>query len=82
MFFTKFLVFSLFSLLISVNIIAQNQTISTETESINWLSIEQAEELHKAQPKTIFIDMYTDWCGWCKRLDQTTFSNPAIIRYI
>lgn len=26
----------------------------------------------------MLIDTYTDWCGWCKKLDQDTFSNPVI----
>ncbi|MCM1169599.1 MAG: thioredoxin family protein [Bacteroides sp.] len=32
--------------------------------------------------KKVFIDVYTDWCGWCKRLDATTFSHPEIVRYM
>jgi len=26
--------------------------------------------------------MYTDWCGWCKRMDATTFVHPDIITYM
>ena len=29
-----------------------------------------------------FIDMYTDWCGWCKRMDATTFKDSLIIEEI
>ena len=28
------------------------------------------------------MDVYTDWCGWCKRMDATTFENPAIAKYM
>jgi thioredoxin-related protein len=49
---------------------------------INWMSFEQAAALNKKQPKKIFIDVYTGWCGWCKRMDATTFQNPVIIEYI
>jgi thioredoxin-related protein len=31
------------------------------------------------QPRILVIDVYTDWCGWCKRMDATTFSDPEII---
>lgn len=34
------------------------------------------------KPKKVFIDVYTDWCGWCKRLDATTFAHPEIVRYM
>jgi len=51
-------------------------------DKIKWMSFEQAYELNKKKPKKIFIDMYTDWCGWCKRMDATTFANPVIVEYM
>lgn len=50
--------------------------------TVNWITIEEAEALNKKNPKKIFIDFYTDWCGWCKRMDATTFSHPVIANYI
>lgn len=29
--------------------------------------------------KIIFVDFWTSWCGWCKRLDKDTFSNDAVV---
>lgn len=49
---------------------------------INWITIEEAEALNKKEPRKIFIDFYTDWCGWCKRMESTTFSHPVIADYI
>lgn len=49
---------------------------------IKWLSLEQADSLHKIQPKPLFIDVYTDWCGWCKRMDASTFQDPTIAAYL
>ncbi len=49
---------------------------------VNWLSIEEAFELNKANPKPIIIDVYTSWCGYCKVMDKNTFSNPDIANYI
>ncbi len=53
-----------------------------EKEQINWISIEEAEKLVAQNPKKIFVDIYTDWCGWCKRMDANTFSHPDIAQYI
>ena len=49
---------------------------------INWLSMEQPIEANKVTKKKLFFDVYTDWCGWCKRMDATTFQNSEIIRYL
>jgi len=49
---------------------------------INWISMEEAEKLAQKDPRKIFVDIYTDWCGWCKRMDANTFSHPQIVKYI
>ncbi len=45
---------------------------------VKWYDIEEAEELAKKDPRPLFIDVYTDWCGWCKVMDKDTFSNDVI----
>lgn len=52
---------------------------SAQSPSINWMSFEEAVEQSRENPKKFFIDFYTDWCGWCKRLDQVTFQDPEVI---
>lgn len=49
---------------------------------INWLSVEEASILYQENPKPMFIDVYTDWCGWCKRMDATTFQDASIAQYL
>lgn len=49
---------------------------------INWLSMEEAYALNLQAPRKIFVDVYTDWCGWCKRMDKDTFSNQDIAAYV
>ncbi|MBK8805505.1 MAG: DUF255 domain-containing protein [Bacteroidales bacterium] len=72
------LLFLLLSFFFAQIIVAQNQPSST----IQWLSFEEALEKQKTNPKKIIVDVYTDWCGWCKHMDKTTFSDPSIAQYI
>ena len=52
------------------------------SQEINWISIEEAEIANKKEPRKVFIDVYTDWCGWCKKMDASTFEDPQIIKYL
>ena len=51
-------------------------------QKIEWMTLAQAMEAQKAEPKKIFMDVYTDWCGPCKLLDKNTFQNPDVSSYI
>lgn len=51
-------------------------------EKIHWMDFEEAVKACKTTPKKMFVDVYTDWCGWCKRMDQTTFADTAVARYM
>ncbi len=51
-------------------------------EKIEWITFEEAIELSKKKPKKVFIDLYTDWCGWCKRMDAVTFQNSVVASYM
>ena len=52
------------------------------TAQVKWMGIEEAMRKQDSMPKTVMIDMYTDWCGWCKKMDAETFSNPELAAYI
>ena len=55
---------------------------SLQAQGIQWMTFEEAKEAQKVEPKKIFMDVYTDWCGPCKLLDKNTFQNPDVSRYI
>lgn len=54
----------------------------TGQNQVRWMSFEEAIEKSKDNPKKVFIDVYTEWCGWCKKMDQSTFRNDNIAQYI
>lgn len=55
---------------------------AAEEGGIKWMTWKEVQEAQRKQPRKIFVDTYTGWCGWCKRMDATTFTNPEIIKYV
>lgn len=51
-------------------------------EKIDWVNWDQAQVLMKKQKRKILVDVFTDWCGWCKRMDASTFQDPKIVKYV
>ena len=74
--------------LVSFNILflnaGENESPKLESadKDIKWLSLDEAILKNQKNPRKIFIDVYTNWCGWCKVMDKQTFTDPQIIDYI
>lgn len=50
---------------------------------IHWMSIEEAMvQQEQSDQKKILLQIYTDWCGWCKEMENTTYSQAHIAQYI
>lgn len=58
------------------------KSFNIEENEINWMTLEEAIEAQKNEPRKIMIDAYTTWCGPCKLLDKNTFHNPDVVKYI
>jgi thioredoxin-related protein len=53
--------------------------VAAQDSAIKWMTWEEAIAANKENPKKIFVDVYTDWCGWCKRMDSGTFKDAQVI---
>jgi thioredoxin-related protein len=51
-------------------------------ERIEWYTFQEAIQRSQIEKKKIMVDVYTKWCGWCKVMDQKTFRDPEVIKYI
>ncbi|MBU8892468.1 MAG: DUF255 domain-containing protein [Bacteroidales bacterium] len=68
-------------IIITFSITLTSNSFAQKTE-VKWYSFEEAVELNKTEHRKIFIDVYTDWCGWCKKMEATTFTNPEIAKIL
>lgn len=53
-----------------------------QSDHINWLSYKQGMSLAKKENKRVYLHFYTEWCNYCKEMQQSTFRNPAVIKMI
>ncbi|MBU3680221.1 MAG: DUF255 domain-containing protein [Candidatus Kapabacteria bacterium] len=54
-------------------------------EGVNFVTVaswSEALDLSRKANKPIFLDAFTDWCGWCKVMDKETFSDPDVAAYM
>jgi thioredoxin-related protein len=49
---------------------------------ITWLSFDDGLNKAEAEGKHVFINFTTSWCGWCKKMNKTTFKEPSIIQML
>ncbi len=68
--------------LITALLIIYAQNLVAQQDAVKWLTFAEAEKLDSADHRPFLIDVYTDWCGWCKRMSAVTFNNQGIANYI
>lgn len=68
--------------LIIISIFLAGIYLGSVGQEINWMTFEEAIEKNNESPKKLMVDVYTDWCSWCKVMDENTFSHPVIASYV
>ncbi|MFY8033451.1 MAG: thioredoxin family protein [Flexibacteraceae bacterium] len=60
---------------------AKIEVSTTSAEGLKFFTgtFEEALKASKKQNKPVFIDAYTDWCGWCKKMDKSTFADAKVV---
>jgi len=73
-------------LLLWLNFAIAQQPKTTEktiqSGELVWLDWNEGYEKAVKSGKILLVDAYTDWCGWCKKMDRDTYSKPEIIQKI
>lgn len=68
------------AILIITAVFLSSALVFSNPDEINWLySYDQAVQMSKSTGKTLMIYFYTDWQEWCKKMDEETFANPAVV---
>jgi thioredoxin-related protein len=47
-------------------------------DELTWRSFDEALQLATEEGKPFLVDFYTDWCHWCKVMDEKTFRDEEV----
>ena len=69
----------MFSLSLLSTASAKTSLAPTANTDIKWTTVDNAiSDAKSSNKKFILIDLYTDWCGWCKKMDENTFTDANV----
>ena len=77
---TQLLLFFVFLIFVSCGESKKNDYPGGKDGELNWIDMKTAATISNTEKKMYFVDVYTDWCGWCKVMDRKTFTDPKVIQ--
>jgi thioredoxin-related protein len=51
---------------------------AAQRDDARWITLEEAFSRARQERKKVLVDVYTDWCSWCKKMDKDTYADPSI----
>ncbi len=61
---------------------AQSGDAATIGEDPEWIAFETAMADTGASSRKIMVFVYTEWCGFCRRMFGTTFKDETVLGYL
>jgi thioredoxin-related protein len=55
---------------------------ATPARAVQWKAWNPGLEAARSAGKPVLVDVYTDWCGWCKRMDAEVYAKPDVSDYL
>jgi thioredoxin-related protein len=57
-------------------------TARKASAQVNWMSWEEMNRAYQENPKKVMVNVYTNWCRWCKKMEMQTFQDPDLSNYL
>ncbi len=56
-------------------------TVAHAAGPISWSSSFDDARRAASADQVIFVDVYTDWCGWCKYMDERVYTDASVQKF-
>jgi thioredoxin-related protein len=66
----------------SLVIFSFSLSVAGDKNELKWLSFDSAKAEAAKTKKKVLVDVYTDWCKWCKKMDSDTYADPKVMKYL
>ncbi len=58
------------------------KNITKKNKKIEWLDFNKAYEKAKKEKKFLLVDFYSNGCGYCKKMDETTYKDNSVLKIL
>lgn len=59
-----------------------SESLPAGAGTVSWVKFDDAFEIARRENKKILVDVYTDWCGWCKKMDSEVYASEPVARIL
>lgn len=60
----------------------RESSVASPVSTVSWKSFDEGIALAQRENKKVLVDVYTDWCSWCKKMDSEVYTDPAVTRIL
>ncbi len=78
----KPILFALFAAGLGTVILLSVNSVGASGGKVQWKSFDEGLAEARSTKKKVLLDVYTDWCGWCKRMEVDTYAQGRVASYI
>lgn len=54
----------------------------TYNSELEWKNFSEGLKISKEEKKKMLVNVYTVWCGWCKKMESGTYTDSLVIKYL
>lgn len=71
-----------FAALLGILLIPNSNSNMLGSDDLLWHNFTDGIREASLTNKKVIVDVYTDWCGWCKRMEKDTYSDDGVKSYL